>query len=104
MNVAGRAPGRPVVLALIAALAISILPATPVQPALSVSPDIVISEVYGGGGNTAATYTHDYVELYNRGASPASLAGNSIQYASATGTGNLGANSGQLTELPAVTL
>jgi uncharacterized protein len=73
-------------------------------PVLAVSPDVVISEVYGGGGNAGATYTHDYIELYNRGAAPVSLAGNSVQYASATGTGFFGANSGQLTELPAVTL
>ena len=60
---------------------------------------VVISQVYGGGGNTGATHTHDFVELYNASAAPVSLAGWSIQYASATGTGNLGANAGQLTEL-----
>ena len=26
---------------------------------------LVISEVYGGGGNGGATYTHDFIELYN---------------------------------------
>jgi predicted extracellular nuclease len=60
---------------------------------------VVISQVYGGGGNTGATHTHDFVELYNAGSAPVSLAGWSIQYASATGTGFLGANAGQLTEL-----
>jgi predicted extracellular nuclease len=75
-----------------------------VAPAQAVSPNIVISQVYGGGGNSGATYTHDYVELFNRGTVPASLAGWSIQYASATGTGNFGANSGQLTELPDISL
>jgi len=65
---------------------------------------IVISQVYGGGGNTNAPFTHDFIELFNRGAAPQSLAGMSLQYASATGTGNLGANTGQLTELPDVTL
>jgi predicted extracellular nuclease len=77
--------------------------ATP-TPAQAVSPNVVISQVYGGGGNTDATFTHDFVELFNRGSAAVSLAGWSIQYASATGTGNLGANSGQLTELPNVTL
>jgi predicted extracellular nuclease len=72
--------------------------------AAAVSPTIVISQVYGGGGNAGAPLTHDYVELFNRGTTAASLAGWSIQYASATGTGNLGANSGQLTELPAISL
>ena len=73
-------------------------------PAAAVSPDLVISQVYGGGGNSGAPLTHDFVELFNRGTTAVSLAGMSVQYASATGTGNLGANSGQLTELPAVTL
>jgi predicted extracellular nuclease len=81
-----------------------LLPVVVPVSVLAASPDVVISEVYGGGGNSGATYTHDYIELYNRGAAPVSLASNSVQYASATGTGFFGANSGQLTELPAVTL
>ena len=28
---------------------------------------IVISQVYGGGGNTGATYRNDFIELFNRG-------------------------------------
>lgn len=70
----------------------------------AVSNTVVISQVYGGGGNSGATYTHDFVELFNRGSSTVSLNGWAIQYASATGTGNFGANSGQLTELPNVSL
>jgi hypothetical protein len=53
---------------------------------------VVISQVYGGGGNTGATYTHDFVELFNRGSSVVSLNGLSIQYTSATGTGNFSTN------------
>ncbi|MGE3957057.1 MAG: PxKF domain-containing protein [Vicinamibacterales bacterium] len=68
------------------------------------SANFVISQVYGGGGNSGATFTNDFVQVFNRGASAASLNGLSIQYASATGTGNFGANSGQLTVLPNVTL
>jgi len=68
-------------------------------PAQAVSPDLVISQVYGGGGNAGAPFTNDYVELYNRGDQPVSLDGKSLQYTSATGTGNFGANSGLLTEL-----
>ncbi len=49
---------------------------------------VVISQVYGGGGGGTAVYANDYVELHNRGAAPVSLAGLSVQYASATGTGN----------------
>jgi uncharacterized protein len=63
------------------------------------SPDLVISQIYGGGGNSEATYSHDFIEIFNRGSTTVSLAGKSLQYASATGTGNLGANPGQLTEL-----
>ena len=66
--------------------------------------DMVISQVYGGGGNTGAPYSNDFVELFNRGTTPANLAGWSLQYASATGTGNLGASATQLTELPSLTL
>ncbi|CAN5469433.1 hypothetical protein BH23ACI1_BH23ACI1_02550 [soil metagenome] len=49
--------------------------------------DVVISQVYGGGGNAGATYTHDFVELFNRGTESVSLGGWSVQYTSATGTG-----------------
>ncbi|WP_410563534.1 endonuclease/exonuclease/phosphatase family protein [Amycolatopsis sp. cmx-4-61] len=44
------------------------------------STDAVIAEVYGGGGNSGATLTSDFVELANRGAAAASLAGFSVQY------------------------
>jgi predicted extracellular nuclease len=47
---------------------------------------IVISQVYGGGGNAGATLKQDFIELFNRGAHPVSLAGWSVQYASATGS------------------
>jgi len=81
----------------------------PAQPqaklaAQAVSQGVVISQVYGGGGNSGAPYTHDFVELFNRGITPVSLGGWSIQYTSATGTGNFGASSTLLTELPNVAL
>jgi len=50
------------------------------------SPDVVIAEIYGGGGNTGATLTNDFIELQNRGAAPVDVSGWTIQYASATGT------------------
>jgi uncharacterized protein len=103
-----RVPRRASALLLSLVLALGVLPAlSPGGLALadaSPSSSVVISQVYGGGGNSGAPYTHDYVELFNRGDAPASLADLSIQYASATGAGNFGANSGQLTELPNVTL
>lgn len=46
---------------------------------------VVISQVYGGGGNSGATYNQDFVELHNRGTTPATITGWSLQYASAAG-------------------
>lgn len=46
---------------------------------------VVINEVYGGGGNTGATYKNDFIELYNNGAVDVALTGWSVQYASAAG-------------------
>jgi uncharacterized protein len=93
---------RAAALLLAAVLALSLLPA-PLTAAAEEDDDsgaaVVISQVYGGGGNSGAPLTHDFVELYNRSAAPVSLAGRSVQYASATGTGNLGANAGQLVAL-----
>jgi hypothetical protein len=45
-----------------------------------------ISQVYGGGGNTSAPYTHDFIELYNGGATTVNLSGYSVQYANTTGS------------------
>lgn len=47
---------------------------------------VVISQVYGGGGNTGATLTHDFIELYNRGTAAVDISDWSLQYASASGT------------------
>ncbi len=47
---------------------------------------VLISQVYGAGGNTGATYNSDYVELHNRSSGTVNLTGWSLQYASATGT------------------
>ncbi|MGW0936141.1 endonuclease/exonuclease/phosphatase family protein [Streptomyces sp. NPDC002666] len=40
----------------------------------------VISEVYGGGGNSGATLTRDFVELANSGSAAYDLSGFSVQY------------------------
>ncbi|MCU0404347.1 MAG: lamin tail domain-containing protein, partial [Chitinophagaceae bacterium] len=47
---------------------------------------IVISQVYGGGGNSNATFNYDYVELFNAGTTAQNLSGWSVQYASSTGS------------------
>ena len=64
------------------------------------SPNVVISQVYGGAatGTSTSTYANDYVEIFNRGNSPVSIGGWSVQYGSATGT------SWAVTTLPAATL
>ncbi|WP_394836037.1 lamin tail domain-containing protein [Pendulispora rubella] len=54
-----------------------------------VSDGLVISQVYGGGGNAvdggSASYAQDFVELFNRSAAPIPLDGLSIQYGSVNG-------------------
>ncbi|HKG60567.1 MAG TPA: DNA/RNA non-specific endonuclease [Pyrinomonadaceae bacterium] len=47
---------------------------------------LVISQLYGGGGNSGATFTNDYIEIYNPTGLSFNLAGWSLQYASAAGT------------------
>ncbi|MBT2658649.1 lamin tail domain-containing protein [Bacillus sp. ISL-18] len=46
---------------------------------------VVISQVYGGGGNASAPYNKDFIELYNPTEQPVDLTGWSVQYASASG-------------------
>src|SRR5688572_21972962 len=72
---------------LLLALAVvgALLPAA-AAPAAAVSPDVVISQVYGGGGNSGATLRNDFVELFNRGDSAVDLDGWSLQYGSSGGT------------------
>lgn len=50
------------------------------------SPGPVVAEVYGGGGNSGATLTHDFIELGNRGDSAVDLTGWSVQYLPASPT------------------
>src|SRR5262252_6426395 len=47
---------------------------------------VVISQVYGGGGNATATYKNDFIELHNTGDTTVSVTGWSVQYAAAGGT------------------
>jgi len=48
--------------------------------------DVVVSQIYGGGGNVGAAYRNDYVELFNAGSGAADLSGWTVQYATAAGT------------------
>ncbi|HEY0953252.1 MAG TPA: ExeM/NucH family extracellular endonuclease [Roseateles sp.] len=75
---------------------VSFLAAAFAAPAVLASPSgIVISQVYGGGGNTGAVYKQDFIEIFNAGAAPVSIGGWSVQYAAAAGT------SWQVTAIPA---
>src|SRR5437773_2397323 len=56
------------------------------QPAAAVSTTVVISQVYGGGGNSGATLKNDFIELYNSGAVAVDVSTWSVQYAAVAGT------------------
>lgn len=62
-----------------------VLMALPMQSVGAVSLDIVISQVYGGGGNSGATLKNDFIELYNRGNAAVDITGWTVQYAATTG-------------------
>jgi hypothetical protein len=47
---------------------------------------VVVSQVYGGGGNSGASFQNDFVELFNAGSSPVDISGWTVQYATAAGT------------------
>ena len=50
------------------------------------APSLIISQVYGGGGNSGATLKNDFIEIFNPGSQSVSTAGWSVQYASSGGT------------------
>ena len=56
---------------------------------------VVISQVYGGGGNAGATLRNDFIELFNNGSTAQTIGGWTVQYASAKG------NTWQSTLIPA---
>jgi len=60
--------------------------ATVFTVAIDPGSSVAISQVYGGGGNSGATYQNDYIELYNRSGVTVDLSTWSIQYASSSGT------------------
>lgn len=78
-----------VVMLIAAVCGAMVLPVSaPVQaaPRMQAVTHLVISQAYGGGGNTGATYTNDFIEIFNPSTSPVSVSGWSVQYASAAGT------------------
>lgn len=48
-------------------------------------PSVLISQVYGGGGNAGAQYKNDFIELFNPGATAVNVTGWRVAYASAVG-------------------
>ncbi len=73
---------RPVRRALLAcALPLLLGPAA----AHATSPDVVLSQVYGGGGNSGAPLRSDFIELHNTANTTVDVTNWKVQYASATG-------------------
>jgi predicted extracellular nuclease len=52
----------------------------------SAQAQVVISQVYGGGGNSGATLKNDFIELHNTGSAPVDLSGYSVQYGASGNT------------------
>ncbi|MGE3619755.1 MAG: ExeM/NucH family extracellular endonuclease [Acidimicrobiia bacterium] len=78
---------RWIVAALTASMVGGLLATPPADAAVDPAATMVISEVYGGGGNSGAPIRRDFVELFNKGTADLDLSGWSVQYRSATGTG-----------------
>jgi uncharacterized protein (TIGR03437 family) len=68
------------------------------SPTPDSSPHIVISQIFGGGGNSGAPFRNDFIEIFNAGSSTVNLSGWSVQYASAT------ASTWSVTPLTSITL
>ncbi|WP_261664547.1 ExeM/NucH family extracellular endonuclease [Deinococcus sp. Marseille-Q6407] len=67
-------------------VSVSAAPVTGPTPPAPGAARLVVSQVYGGGGNSGATYTHDFIELFNAGHQSVNLGGYSVQYAAAGGS------------------
>jgi hypothetical protein len=99
-------------------LLFSLMAATTIVSCSMVHSAVVISQVYGAGGNNNSIYKNDFIELFNSGAAPVDLTGWSVQYAGSTSSSwsvaplhgtiqpgayylvKLGGASGGTTELP----
>ncbi|WP_245667706.1 lamin tail domain-containing protein [Actinomadura macra] len=75
---------RPIMAACVPFVVAATMTAVP-GTAEALSSDVVISAVYGGGGNAGATIKNDFIELANRTDAPIDVSGWSVQYASAAG-------------------
>jgi uncharacterized protein (TIGR03437 family) len=73
-------------------------PTSTPTPSPDLPGNLVITQIYGGGGNSGAPLRNDFIEIFNNGRSVVNLAGWSVQYASAT------ASTWSVTTLTPVTL
>lgn len=64
----------------------NVLPAAQTAQAATDNSNVVISQVYGGGGNSGAELKNDFIELYNPTDEAIDLTGWKVRYASASGT------------------
>ena len=74
-------------LAVLASAAVVTAGLTVLAPPVLANPagtGLVISEVYGAGGNSGAVYNADFVELYNPTAEPVDLLGKYVSYRTST--------------------
>ncbi|PYS74292.1 MAG: hypothetical protein DMF69_02180 [Acidobacteria bacterium] len=63
---------------------VSPTPSPSPSPSPVANPNVVISQVFGGGGNAGAPFRNDFIELFNAGDTAVDLSGWSVQYSSAT--------------------
>jgi len=61
-------------------------PSASPTPSPSPTTKLLVTQIFGGGGNSGAPFRNDFIEIFNSGQTAVNLAGWSIQYASATGT------------------
>jgi predicted extracellular nuclease len=59
---------------------------SPPRPVKASANGIVISQIYGGGGNAGSTFKNDFIEIFNADGATVNLSGWSVQYSSAAGT------------------
>lgn len=73
---------------------------TIIAASFAANAQVVISQVYGGGGNSNAVFSHDFIELFNSGSQSITLTGYSLQYTSASGS----FTAGNTQTLPTITI
>src|SRR5215467_8458315 len=72
--------------ALLVCAAIAAVATARIHTVRAASTTIVISQLYGAGGNSGATYRNDFIELFNAGGTAIDVSAWSVQYASTQGS------------------